>query len=115
MPAQHFHLGPRYLGSRPAPTMRLDRHAPILHLPLSLVYICPHCGSDWFRAEVTGSRWSPVVAACAAHPDVPESTAPGSILLPWRQELDGQLPIAVLTYEFTTLLNAHDRIPTNVL
>ena len=113
MPAQHFRLGPLYLGSRPAPGIAVLEHSPIRHIPLSLVYICPHCGDAWFRAEVEGSRWFPIAASCSAHGSLPEATAPGSILLSWRQELHGHLPLPVLKYEFTTLLSHYEKAARN--
>lgn len=103
---QTFQVRGRLLGSRVTPTISLGLGQ--FTVPLSRVFLCPHCGEVWARVEVAGSRWGAIIASCDGHGPLPESPFPGGILIPGFPELAGDLPPAVLEYEFQQALRAYN-------
>lgn len=99
MPATHYFLGNRLLGS----TNQLQWWTDSKPDAPSRVFVCPLCGDAWARVLTEGQNWMPVVLVCAKHPPEPEyrylgSRIPGSLIPPWRVPLE-QFPLPVLRRE----------------
>lgn len=95
-------IGNDYLGKAEATLTRVHE---TYQTPLSVAYVCPHCGDAWgrllYRTEGTPSKWSAYMVACAKCPPYMVDTPSGVFINGGsRLELLSHLPKAALEREF---------------
>lgn len=106
---QHFIVERQYLGMG---LRALDRRSPVVEVPRSYAYFCPHCAEVWARfpvERVQGSgryeRFESQVKCCRRCPEPFSSRPAGELWLSYDKSFNDAMPLQALHRELLILID----------